>query len=31
VALLALDWNLLFPVVLIACGVVILAGLLGKK
>jgi hypothetical protein len=31
VALLGLDWNLLFPVVLIACGVVILAGLLGKK
>lgn len=31
VALLGLDWNLLFPVVLIACGVVILAGLLRKK
>ncbi len=30
VALMGLDWNLLFPVVLIACGVVILAGLIRK-
>jgi len=30
-ALFALDWNLLFPVVLIACGLVILVGFFNKK
>jgi hypothetical protein len=27
----ALDWNLLFPIVLIACGLVILVGIFNKK
>ena len=30
-ALFALDWNLLFPIVLIACGLVILAGFLNRN
>ena len=30
-ALFALDWNLLFPIVLIACGIVVLAGLINRK
>ena len=30
-ALFALDWNLLFPIVLIACGIVVLAGLMNRK
>jgi hypothetical protein len=31
VALFGMDWNLLFPIVLIACGIVVLAGLLKRK
>lgn len=30
-ALFAIDWNLLFPIVLIGCGVMILAGILRKR
>jgi hypothetical protein len=30
-AFFALDWNLLFPIVLIACGLVILVGIFNKK
>jgi len=31
VAFFGMDWNMLFPIVLIACGIVVLAGLLKRK